>query len=137
MTRDVTTIHADATLEEAAAMMALRDIGPLPVHDGEKLVGMLTDRDIVVRAVAAGADPIQDRVRNVMTPAVVYCFEDQGVQEAAGLMEQHKLRRLIVVDRDERLVGIISLGDLAVGTGEEGGVGEVLEVKSEPAEPER
>ena len=137
MTRDVSAIHPDATLEEAATAMALLDVGPLPVHDGTRLVGMLTDRDIVVRAVATGVDPIQTQVRHAMTPAVVYCFDDQGVQEAASLMEKHKVRRLVVLDRDERLVGIISLGDLAVGIGEEERVGEVLEVISEPAEPER
>ena len=137
MTRDVRSIHPDETLEAAAAGMALLDVGPLPVHDGKRLVGMLTDRDIVVRAVATGLDPIQARVREVMTPAVVYCFEDQDVGEAARLMEEHKVRRLVVLGRDERLVGIVSLGDLAVGTGDEHRVGEVLEVVSEPAEPAR
>ena len=137
MTRDVTAIQPDATLEEAAAAMALLDVGPLPVCAGERLVGMLTDRDIVVRAVATGLDPIQARVRHVMTPAVVSCFEDEDVREAARLMEEHKIRRLVVLDRDEQLVGIVSLGDLAVGTHDEQLVGEVVEVVSEPTEPER
>ena len=136
MTRDVRGIHVDAYLEAAGAMMALLDVGPLPVHDGEKLVGVLTDRDIVVRAVATGLDPIQTRVREVMTTEVVYCFEDQDVQEAAQRMEEHQVRRLLVVDRNERLVGIVSLGDLAVSTGDEKLAGEVLEVVSKPAEPE-
>ena len=139
MTHDVSAIHRDATLEEAATAMALRDVGPLPVHDGERLVGMLTDRDIVVRAIATGLDPIQARVCQVMTPAVVYCFEDQDVQEATRIMEEHKIRRLVVLNRTERLVGIISLGDLAIGTGDEKRVGEVLEEISlpKPTEPKR
>ena len=136
MARDVRAIHLDASLEEAAAVMALRDIGPLPVHDGERVVGMLTDRDIVVRAIATGSDPIQTQVRQVMTPAVVWCFEDQDVEEAARLMEEHKIRRLVVLDREERLAGIVSLGDLAVGIGDEQRIGEVLGTVSEPAEPE-
>ncbi len=137
MTRGIRTIHGDECLEAAAAGMALLDVGPLPVHDGEKLVGVLTDRDIVVRAVATGMDPVQTRVGQVMTPAVVYCYEDQDVHEAARLMVEHQVRRLMVLDRDERLVGIVSLGDLAVGTGDEKLAGEVLEVVSEPAEPEQ
>ena len=136
MTRDVHGIHVDECLEAAGAAMALLDVGPLPVHDGEKLVGVLTDRDIVVRAVATGLDPIQTRVGQVMTTEVVYCFEDQDVQEAAQRMEEHQVRRLLVVDRNERLVGIVSLGDLAVSTGDEKLAGEVLEVVSKPAEPE-
>jgi len=137
MTHDIQAIHMDECLEAAAAAMALLDVGPLPVHDGEKLVGVLTDRDIVVRAVATGMDPIQTRVGQVMTPAVVYCYEDQDVHEAARLMEEHQIRRLLVLARDERLVGIVSLGDLAVGTGDEQLAGEVLEVVSETAEPEQ
>ena len=137
MTRDVQGIHVDECLEAAGAVMALLDIGPLPVHDGEKLVGVLTDRDIVVRAVATGMDPIQTTVGQVMTPAVVSCYEDQDVKEAARLMEEHQVRRLMVLDRDGQLVGIVSLGDLAVGTGDEQLAGEVLEVVSETGEPER
>ena len=137
MTRDVRAIHVDECLEAAAAAMALLDVGPLPVHDDEKLVGVLTDRDIVVRAVATGMDPIQTRVGQVMTPAVVSCYENHDVKEAARLMEEHQVRRLMVLDRDGQLVGIVSLGDLAVGTGDEQLAGEVLEVVSETGEPER
>ena len=136
MTRDVATIAPTATLEAAAAMMSVLDVGPLPVHDGEKLVGVLTDRDIIVRAVATGMDPVQTRVGQVMTTAIDYCYEDQDCHEVARLMERHQVRRLMVLDRDERLVGIVSLGDLAVGTGDEKLAGEVLEVVSEPPEPE-
>jgi CBS domain-containing protein len=132
MTRDVEAIHADASLEEAARKMSMLDVGPLPVHDGEVLVGMLTDRDITVRAVAMGLDPIQARARDAMTPEVVSCFEDQDVQEAANLMQERKIRRLLVLDRNRRLVGIVSLGDLALETSDEKRVGEILETISEP-----
>jgi CBS domain-containing protein len=96
---------------------------------------MLTDRDIAVRAVAEGRDPKTARVRDAMTPEVVYCFEDQDIQEAARLMKDKQIRRLVVLDRDKRLAGILSLGDLAVDTGDEKLAGETLERVSEPAMP--
>src|SRR5262245_6738987 len=111
MTHDVEVIRPDATLEEAAAKMTALNVGPLPVCDGDRLVGMLTDRDITVRATAAGRDPKTSRVREVMTEAIVYGFEDEDTNEAARLMEQHGVRRLVILDRDKRLVGIVSLGD--------------------------
>jgi CBS domain-containing protein len=124
-------------VEAAAAKMRALDVGPLPVCDGDRLQGMVTDRDITVRATAAGKDPATTPVAEVMTPQVVSVFEDQDVAEAARLMEQYQIRRLVVLDRDNRLVGIVSLGDLAVETGDEGGAGEVLEQVSEPSEPRR
>jgi CBS domain-containing protein len=119
MTPHVEVVHPDATLREAAQKMQTLDVGPIPVCDGDRLQGMLTDRDITVRATAAGRDPNTTRVREVMTPDVVYCFEDQDVQEAAQVMEERQIRRLIVLNRDKRLVGIVSLGDLATQTGDE------------------
>ena len=92
--------------------MSHRDIGPLPVCDGPRLVGMLTDRDITVRAVAAGRDPLTTLVRDVMTPDVVYGFEDEDVQGAAHLMAQYQIRRLPVLNRSKQLVGMVALGDL-------------------------
>src|SRR5437762_11404171 len=115
----VDVMHPDATLREAAAKMKSLDVGPIPVCDGERLQGMLTDRDITVRATAEGRDPNSTRVRDVMSPDVVYCFEDQDVQDAARVMEEHQIRRLVVLNRDKRLVGIMSLGDLAVHTEDE------------------
>lgn len=132
MTRNVEWIRADATLQEAAAKMKSLDIGPLPVCDGERLVGMLTDRDITVRATAEGEDPTVIRVRDIMTPEVVYCFEDDLVGDAARIMEDKQVRRLVVVNRDKRLVGIVSLGDLAVETGDEQLAGNTLEAVSTP-----
>src|SRR5262245_1399727 len=137
MTRDVEVIHPDSTLEEAAQKMKALDIGPLPVCEHERLVGILTDRDITVRSVAQGEDHTMDRVRDVMTPEVIHCFEDQDVAEAARLMKRKQVRRLLVLDRDKRLVGILSLGDLAVETGDNQLSGDTLERVSEPAKPKQ
>jgi CBS domain-containing protein len=119
MTPHVEVIHPDATLREAAQKMQTLDVGPIPVCDGDRLQGMLTDRDITIRATAQGRDPNTTRVREVMTPDIVYCFEDQDVEEAAQIMEERQIRRLVVLNRDKRLVGIVSLGDLATQTGDE------------------
>jgi CBS domain-containing protein len=137
MTRDVEVIHPDATLQEAARKMKALDVGPLPVCDGERVVGMLTDRDITVRATAEGRDPTTTKVREAMTPEVVYLLEDQDVEEAARLMQERQLRRLLVMGHDKHVAGIVALGDLAVETGDERRVGQVLEAVSEPSEPER
>jgi CBS domain-containing protein len=137
MTPRVEVIHPDATIEEAAEKMKRLDVGPLPVCDGERLVGMLTDRDITVRATSEGRDPRTTRVRDIMTEQVFYCFDDQDVREAAEIMQRAQIRRLPVVNRDKRLVGIVALGDLAVQIGDEELSGKVLEDVSEPAEPRR
>jgi len=94
---------------------------------------MITDRDIVIRAVAEGRDPSATRVRDVMTPEIVWCFEDQDVSEAAQLMRDKQIRRIAVVNHDKRLVGMVSLGDLAVDTHDENLAGATLEAVSEPA----
>jgi CBS domain-containing protein len=115
-----------------------RDIGLLPVcSDDDRLVGMLSDRDIAVRAVAEGLDPWTCKVRDVMTPNIVYCTEDQDVAEAAQLMKENQIRRLVVLDRNKQLAGIVSLGDLAVESGDEQLAGNALEAVSEPAAPRR
>jgi CBS domain-containing protein len=137
MTRHVEVVHPEAMLWEAAQKMAKLDVGPLPVCDGEELVGMLTDRDITVRATAEGRDPKTTRVFEVMTPDVLYAFEDQDTREATRLMTEHQIRRLIALNRDKQLVGIVSLGDLAVHTGDARQIGQTLERVSEPAEPQR
>lgn len=137
MTRHVECTRPDASLQEAATKMKQLEIGPLPVWENNRLAGFITDRDITVRATAEGRDPKTTLVREVMTPSVVYCFDDQEVEEAAQIMKDLQVRRLAVLDRDERLVGIISLGDLAVETGDDRLVGETLEVVSEPNRPNR
>src|SRR5918996_2240072 len=134
MTKGAECTRPDATLQEAAGRMKSLNVGVLPVcGDNDRLVGMLTDRDVTVRSTAAGADPEAARVRDVMTPDVIYCFDDQDVAEAARLMKESQIRRLVVLDRDKRLVGIVSLGDLAVDTGDERLAGKTLEQISEPA----
>jgi CBS domain-containing protein len=137
MTRDVEVIRPDATLQEAAERMRSLDVGPLPVCDGDRLVGMVTDRDIAVRGTAAGKDPATTQVQEVMTPEIHYCFEDQRVEEAARMMQDLQVRRLVVLNRDKRLVGIVSLGDLAVQTDDEELSGETVEAVSQPATPAR
>jgi CBS domain-containing protein len=108
------------------------DVGPLPVCENDRIVGIITDRDITVRGVCEGCDPKITMVRYVMTPGVVYCFEDQDIQEAAELMREKRIRRLAVLNRNKRLVGIVSLGDLALETGDEHLAWETLEKVSEP-----
>jgi CBS domain-containing protein len=112
MTRDVRLASPDQTIGEAAMIMAEIDAGALPVGDGDRLVGMLTDRDIAVRAVAQGKGP-DTRVRDVMSSEIKYCFNDDDVDEVIENMGDIKVRRLVVLNRDKRMVGIVSLGDLA------------------------
>ena len=112
MTHDVAVVSPDQTIQQAARLMDQLDIGALPVAENERLVGMITDRDIVVRAVANGVDP-SIKVSDVMTPDVKYCFCDQEVAEVSDNMADIQVRRLPVVDRAKRLVGIIALGDIA------------------------
>ena len=137
MTPNVEVVYPDATLKEAAEKMSQLDIGPLPVCDGERVVGMLTDRDITVRVTAQGRDPNTTKVREAMTSEVVYCFEDQNVQTAAQMMEMRQIRRVPVVNRDKRLVGIVSLGDLSVETQDQHLASKTLEGISEPGKPNR
>src|SRR5436309_8664365 len=97
MTRGVECISPTTTVQEAARKMKTLDVGPLPICDNDRLTGMITDRDITVRAVAEGCDPKTTTVKDVMTPDVVYCFEDQDVREATKLMKEHQIRRLVVL----------------------------------------
>jgi CBS domain-containing protein len=137
MTRNVEVIHPDAILQEAAIKMKELNIGSIPVCDGDRLQGMLTDRDITIRATAEGRDPKTLPVREVMTPKVYYCFEDQDVEEAARLMSNHQVRRLPIINREKRLVGIVSLGDLSVEIDNDRLTGNTLEEISTPSRPER
>jgi CBS domain-containing protein len=116
MTRDVRLIEPSQTIREAAQLMAELDTGIIPVREGDRLVGMITDRDITVRGVAQGQGP-DTSVREVMTDDVKYCFEDDDTNEVARNMADIQVRRLPVLDRDKRLVGIISLGDMAITEG--------------------
>jgi CBS domain-containing protein len=116
MTRSVQTITPDESIGQAAKMMADIDAGAIPVGENDRLVGMITDRDIAVRAVAQNKGP-DTMVRDVMTPDVKYCFEDEDVDSVVKNMADNQVRRLPVVSRDKRLVGTISLGDIAISAG--------------------
>ena len=124
MTRDVRVANAEETIEQAARLMAGLDVGMLPVGKDNRLIGMITDRDIAVRAVAQGKGP-GTKVRDVMTDDVKYCFADQQIDEVTANMGDIQVRRLPVLDRDKQLVGILALGDVAA-TARDGAAGEAL-----------
>jgi CBS domain-containing protein len=129
MSRHVEVIDPNTTLREAARTMAKIDAGVLPVGEGDRLIGMITDRDIAVRAVAEGHGP-DARVAEVMSPEVKYCFEDADAEEVLDNMGELQLRRMPVVDHEKRLVGIVSIGDLAKE--EERETGEALSQIAQP-----
>jgi len=137
MTPNPKCISPEDSLQDAARMMRNLDVGPLPVCDNDRLAGMITDRDIVINAVAEGRNPQTTKVREAMTGDILYCFEDQDLEEAARMMQEHQVRRLVVLNRNKRMVGIVSLGDLATETGDARKSGEVLQDVSEPAMPRR
>lgn len=117
MTRNVRTTGPDSSIRDAAALMADSDIGALLVNDGDRLVGMVTDRDITIRAVAAGLGG-ETPVRQIMSGNIRYCFEDEDIEHVAGNMADIELRRLPVLNREKRLVGVVSLGNIAAGANE-------------------
>lgn len=131
MSRDVEIASPDMSIVEAAAKMRDRDTGFLPVGDNDRLVGTITDRDITVRVTAAGKDPNGAKVRDAMSEHAAWCFDDQDTKEAAKLMGDKQIHRLPVVNRDKRLVGIISIGDLARAHEDEETLGESIEEISE------
>jgi CBS domain-containing protein len=140
MTQGAEVIHLDAPAIEAATKMRELDVGSLPVCDGNRLEGLLTDRDIAVRLVAEGLDASTTKVGEIMTPGATYCFDDQTVEEAANVMEAHQIRRLPILNREKQLIGMLSLGDLAVrtyGTEDEDLAEDALKDISEPSEPNR
>jgi len=133
MSRDVRIASPDDTICDAAKVMAGLDAGALPVGDNDRLVGMITDRDIAVRAVAEHKGP-DTPIREVMTPEVMYCYEDEDLEDVALNMGDVRLRRMPVLDRGKRLVGIVSLGDIAMA---DAGpmVGDALKEISHPGGP--
>jgi CBS domain-containing protein len=137
MTRDVAVVNASDSVRAAAAVLKELNIGSVPVCNGRSLVGMITDRDIAVRAVADGRDPLDTPVEQVMTRDVIYCFADQDVQEVADAMAASQVRRMPILNRQHELVGIVSLGDLAVDVADDEMTGEVLEEVSRPSRPLR
>lgn len=137
MTRDVEVVSGRASVKDAAVKMKDLDVGLIPVCEGDQLRGMLSDRDITVRATAAGRDPEETRVEEIMSTDIAYCLEDQEVEEAVSLMEARQIRRLPILNQDKRLVGIVSLGDIAVHAGDADLAGETLQEISAPSEPKR
>jgi CBS domain-containing protein len=129
MTRDVRIARPDQSIREAATVMAEIDAGALPVGEQDRLIGVITDRDIAVRAVAQGKAPTT-MVRDVMSQEVLYCFDDQDLDDVAKNMGNVKVRRLPVVNRDKRLVGILSLGDLVRNEGAKIAAGTVSRISA-------
>lgn len=136
MTRDVRFISPEDTVRRAAELMDQLNIGAIPVCDGNKLVGMITDRDITVRSTAAGQAPGSTRVGDVMSTDVRTCYSHQTVDEVLGQMGDTQIRRVPVVDQaSHSLIGIVSLGDMA--TKHSAGIDRALEEISEPSQPDR
>ena len=131
LTKDPQVVRPDASICDAAKKMKQLDVGMLPVCDGERLIGAVTDRDLAIRAVAEGRDANRTFVHEVMSRDVLYCFEEDNLEQAAIIMEEKQVRRLPVLNRQKRLVGIVSLGDLALRADDEVLVEEVLECVSE------
>jgi CBS domain-containing protein len=134
MTAHARCVGPDTTLVEAAGLMRELDVGALPVCDNDRIAGMVTDRDMVLRGTADGRDPNSTSVRDVMSPGVFYVFADQEVEEAAQVMEEKQIRRVPVLNREKRLVGILSLGDIATSSNPAFS-GMALRDVSQPAEP--
>jgi CBS domain-containing protein len=132
-TKNPEIIRPEQTICEAAKKMKELDVGMLPVCDGHRLVGAITDRDMAIRAVAEGSDPLSTKVREVMTPEIHYCFEEDDIRDAARIMEEKQIRRLPVLNDQKRLVGIVSLGDLALRSDDEELTEEILECVSQTA----
>jgi CBS domain-containing protein len=132
MTADVSFVAPNTPILEIARKMRDGDIGSTPVVEDEQLVGMVTDRDIVVRVIAEGGDVRTKTARDAMSPGVLYCFADQAIESVLENMGDQQIRRLPVVDREKHLVGVVSLGDLAL-SGRRKAAGEALQEISQPA----
>lgn len=132
MTRNVEVISPESTIADAAQRMRDGDFGLLPVGENDRMIGTISDRDIAVRAVADGKDS-NTKVRDVMSEGIYWCFEDQTVDDAVKTMSENQIRRLPVVDRDKRLIGIVALADLAAGKTDIEAAAQALAEISEPA----
>jgi len=126
MTRNIETVSPAATLEQAGKKMRMHNVGFLPVVNEGKMVGVVTDRDIVLRAVSEGMRPAMTRMSDVMTHKTISCYEDQDIAEASLLMEKNLVHRLTVLDRNGELVGVVSLSDIAAKTKSEALSGHIL-----------
>jgi CBS domain-containing protein len=132
MHRDVQTISEDTTVRDAAKQMSSSDIGALPVCEDGHIAGMLTDRDIVVRSLARGDDPDSTKVGDIMTHEVEWCYDDAELEEASQKMRERQIQRLVVLDHDEHLAGIVSIADLARARGEAGRTIEEIKAPTKP-----
>jgi CBS domain-containing protein len=139
MTRGVEIVAPDASLQQAAAAMEALGVGSLPVCDSQRLVGNITDRDIVVRGVAAGLSPVDSMVRDCMSDDIAYAFEDEEADEVLERMKTLQVRRLPILDREKKLVGIVALGDIATEprAAALGSVGAAVAEISEPSRPKK
>jgi CBS domain-containing protein len=126
MTRDVQTVSPETSLASAARKMRIWDIGFLPVTDRGIVLGVVTDRDIALRGLGEGRMPETTTIRQIMTPLVVWCYEDEVLTDAAEIMEENQVRRLVVFDRMNRLAGLLSLDDLATFMSSDRLLGSVL-----------
>jgi CBS domain-containing protein len=133
MSSPVKQISSSAMVSEAADKMKTFDVGALPILEDNKIVGMLTDRDIVVRTIAMDMDPKMTVIKDIFTPEVLCCFEEDDISTAAKIMEDNQVRRLVVLDNEKTVVGMISLGDLALKTSNDHLAYEILERVCEPA----
>ena len=132
MTRDVKVVSPEMTIGEAAREMREGDFGMMPVGENDRMIGTISDRDITIRAIAEGKGS-DTKVRDVMSAGVSWAFEDDSVEQAAKTMSERQVRRLPVVDRNKRLVGIVALGDFAVDSSEIRPAAEALSEISKPA----
>lgn len=130
MSTDVKIVAPTATVAAVARMMREKDIGMLPVGEDDRLIGTITDRDITVKVTADGTPPEDVSVREVMSRSIIYCYQDQSVEEGAKLMGEMQIRRLPILDRNKRLVGIVSLGDIAERSANPNPAGEALSAVS-------
>ena len=137
MTRDVRCVAPGDTLQRAAKAMDELNVGALPVWDGQNLIGMVTDRDITIRGVASGKQVDSTPVSEVMSTDVQCCFEDDQINDVMEKMRDSQIRRIPVMDKQNRLIGMVSLGDLATKTAADEEVQQTLEDISEPSEPNR
>ena len=132
MSKDVQVIGADQTIREAAVMMSKGNYGMMPVGENDRMIGAISDRDIVVRAIAEGKDG-STKVRDVMSPGIFWTFEEDSIDKAAEIMSKHQIRRLPIVNADKRLVGIVALGDFTVQSSDIEVAGEALSEISKPS----
>ncbi len=137
MTSNAEVVEYEAGLVEAAQKMRTLEVGALPVCDGGRVVGMITDRDLTVRAIAEGKDVSDTEVGEIMSPEVFSCFEDDDIEDAAQTMQEKSIHRLLVLDNDEEPAGIVSLADFVVKSHDEHLAWQILDRVCEPACPHR